>query len=78
MSEITTFLILSLSVACYDKDINCTRNSMEAYYIQSGNRAIVEKYVDTRLEHMLNTEVGTLLFISNIIKEQKVVWRETF
>ncbi len=78
MSDISNFFILTMSLFMYDKDINATRNSLTAYYKQSGYERNLNNYVDKIINPELRSKVGNLIFITNIITEKRIAYEFSF
>lgn len=78
MNDLSAFFVLTMSVFVYDKNIDATRNSMVAYYKQSGFERNVKNYLDNNTDSVLRSRIGNLIFVTNIIAEKKLVYTETF
>ncbi len=62
----------------YDNNVDATKNSMYAYYSQSGNQKIVQNYLDTQVDPVIRQRVGNIVFISTILNEKRFVYQTTF
>lgn len=79
MTDLSAFFLLTLMTATYNHNkMDNTKTQLEAYSQQYKIEDITKSYIDQHLSLDLQSKIGDIYLVTNILTQRKIVYKASF